>query len=245
MLAMMRVLGLFMLAPVFSHNSVPAVSRLVLAAALGAVAMPVVELQGAFPKDALTLIFWLTKELAVGLLIGMAMRMLFFVLDFAAQVLTMQIGLMPSPEFDPAAASAGNPLGSILYFFGLMMLLSGSEYDMLYAFARSYEVAPVGFTGVNAFAGDFIIRSTAGVFKVGVLMGAPILAVNFLVNLVFATLGKVVPKLNVFILSFSARILFGTSVLVVTIGLIAHYAADYLRDTPEMMLRFIIFRPEL
>lgn len=192
------------------------------------------------------MILGFSKEFIVGLCIGMAARMLFFVLDFASNLLAVEIGLQPSAEFDPSNASnAANPLGTIVYFLGLTILLSGSEYDILLAFLYSYEVAPLGFVEANPFAGDFIIEASAGVFKVGVLIAAPIIAVNFLVNLVFAALGKVVPKLNVFILSFSARIFVGLTVLALSIGLIAHYAVDYLRATPEMMLRFIIFRPEI
>ncbi|MDQ8202545.1 flagellar biosynthetic protein FliR [Pelagicoccus sp. SDUM812003] len=245
MMVLARVLGMFMIAPVFSHKTIPAIAKVTLAAAFGFMAMPLVGDLDTQPISILELVVWTAKEIAVGLSIGIAIRMIFFVLDFAAHVLTMQIGLMPGPEFDPSSASSqGNPLGTIIYFFGLMMLLSGTEYDILRAFIMSFEVAPIGYFTPNSFAADTLVLKTADIFKIGVLMSAPVIAVNFLINLIFATLGKVVPKLNVFILSFSVRIFIGTSVLVVTIGLIAHYAMNYLHETPEMMLRFIFFRPE-
>ena len=134
-------------------------------------------------------------------------------------------------------------MGSMMYFLGLMVVLSGSEYDILRAYVSSYQIAPVGFTMVNEYAGDFIIEQSAGIFKIGILMAAPVIAVNFLVNLVFAVLGKVVPKLNVFILSFSARILAGISIFSFSILMVVGYIMNYTNGVSEMMMRFILFRP--
>lgn len=246
LLILTRVLGLFLTAPVFSHTTIPVIAKITLAAAFALMVMPMVTVDTVnVPDSVWFLALWFAKELSVGLMMGIGMRMVFFVLDFAAHVITVEIGLQPGPAFDPSnSSSQGNPLGTIIYFLGLMLLLSGSEYDMLRAFIRSFEIAPVGYFGLNSFAADFLILRTADIFRIGILMGAPIVAVNFLVNLVFATLGKVVPKLNVFILSFSARIFLGTTVLTLTVGLLAHYAMAYIEQTPELMLRFILFRPQ-
>lgn len=245
-LVLTRVLGLFMAAPVFSHKTIPVIAKISLASGFGLMAMPMMEVGMQLPTSVWALALWLMKEFAVGALMGIAIRMLFFILDFAAHVITVEIGLMPAPEFDPSQGSTGaNPLGTVIYFLGLMMLLSGSEYDLLRSFMYSFEVAPVGYFGINTFAGDHIVLATVDIFKIGILMGAPIIAVNFLVNLLFAALGKIVPKLNVFILSLPVRIFLGTTAFVLTITLVAHYALNYLDTTPEKMLRFIIFRPEV
>lgn len=246
MLVGMRVFGLFLAAPVFSHKKIPVIAKITLACAFAMMAMPMVDMGITLPDSVWMLVMWFAKELIVGALMGIAIRMVFFVLDFAAHVITVEIGLQPGPEFDPSTSSAqGNPLGTIIYFLGLMILLSGSEYDMLLAFMRSFEIAPIGYMEVNPFAAEYLIERTVDIFVVGILIGAPFIAVNFLVNLLFAVLGKVVPKLNVFILSFSVRIFLGTTVLTLTVGLIAHYAIDYMAETPEMMLRFILFRPQV
>ncbi len=245
LMVLTRIVGIFMIAPVFSHESIPFVAKVTLASAFATMAFPVVEIGSAFPSSVLALILWTAKELAVGVMIGLAMRMVFFVLDFASHILTVEIGLMPGPAFDLSSGGGqSNPLGTIVYFLGLMLLLNGSEYDILRAFVTSFEIAPLGYMQLNQYAGEFIIATTAGIFKIGVLIAAPVLAVNFLINLVFATLGKVVPKLNVFILSFSVRIFVGTTVLAASVMLIVGYAANYINQTPEMMLRFILFRPE-
>jgi len=243
MLILMRVVGMFLYAPVFSHSSIPVLARVALAVGLSLIVYPFISFSPAYPEHIGELIFWMAKELLIGLFMGFAIRMLFFILDFASYVLTVEIGLMPSPEFDPSRANAFNPLGSIVYFLGIMLLLSGTEYDILRAFVMSYQVSPIGFTDINSYAVEHIIRATAGIFKTGIMIAAPVLAVNFLVNLVFAVLGKVVAKLNVFILSFPVRIITGTTVLAGSVTILAFYALSLAEQTPEEMLRYIIFRP--
>jgi len=243
-LILMRIVGLMPYAPVFSHSSIPVLARVTLAVGISLMVFPLVNFDAFFPQSAVELVLSMVKELIVGLLMGFAIRMLFFILDYAASILTVELGLRPSPEFDPSNASSANPLGSIVYFLGIMLLLSGSEYDILRAFVASYQVAPIGFTEVNAYAVEHVINASAGVFKIGIMMSAPLLAVNFLVNLVFAILGKVVARLNVFILSFPVRILAGTAILAFSVVIIVFYAMNIVEQTPESMLRSVIFRPQ-
>lgn len=243
-LVFMRVLGLMLFVPLFAHTSVPTMAKAGFATAFTLMVYPMVEFEFIIPNTLGMVVLWMCKELIVGLCMGLAVRMIFFMLDFAAHILTVEIGLQPGAEFNPSAGAGSNPLGSIMYFFGMMLLLLGSEYDILRTFVVSYEVAPIGYLRANEFAVEMIVVRSMGVFKTGILIAAPVVAVNFLVNLIFSVLGKAVPKLNVFVLSFSVRIFAGTAVLGFSVILIVHYVMGYLHETPEMMLRFILFRPD-
>ena len=243
MMILTRMVGLFLYVPFFAHKAIPLPAKAGFSIAFAVIVFPLVDISVAMPDNYWALAVLMAKELAVGLAMGFAVRMLFFVLDFASHVLTVEIGLTPGAEFDPSNAQGANPMGSIMYFLGMMVILSGSEYDILRAYLSSYDVAPVGFMKANDYALEFLVAQTAGIFKIGILMAAPVIAVNFLVNLVFAVLGKVVPKLNVFILSFSARILAGTAIFSFSAIMIVSYIMRYTDGTTEMMMRFIMFRP--
>ena len=83
------------------------------------------------------------------------------------------------------------------------------------------------------------VREVANVFVLGTLMAAPFIALNFIVNLSFAVLGKAVPKMNVFITSFAIRILCGLVLLVSCILLISAYILEHSRRSVEVMLDII------
>ena len=70
-------------------------------------------------------------------------------------------------------------------------------------------------------------------------MAAPFIALNFLVNISFAVLGKAVPKMNVFITSFAVRIMCGLPLLISSILLITAYILDHSRRSALVMLDLI------
>jgi flagellar biosynthetic protein FliR len=60
-----------------------------------------------------------------------------------------------------------------------------------------------------------------------------------LVNVSFAVLGKAVPKMNVFMTSFSIRILSGLVLLVASLLLLTSYILEHSRRSVEVMLDII------
>ena len=82
-------------------------------------------------------------------------------------------------------------------------------------------------------------REVSHVFVVGTLIAAPFIALNFMINISFAVLGKAVPKMNVFMTSFSIRILSGLVLLVSSILLISSYIIDNSRRSISIMLDII------
>ena len=240
MLALFRATALMLSMPVLSHTGFPRSARVGFAALLAWIVLPEAA-HVAYPTHVLEFMLLVTKEVAIGVLLGFAVRMVFAVLDFAAQVIAVEIGLHPAPEFDSTANIAGNPLGAGLFYLGVVVFFSGAHYAVLLAFARSFELVPPGLQAPDLNFAAVVVRHSAHIVELGVLMAAPFMAVNFLVNLTFSLLGRVVPRMNVFILSFSARILAGFSLLALSAGLFAHYIIQEFRAVPEVMLRFLPF----
>jgi flagellar biosynthetic protein FliR len=82
-----------------------------------------------------------------------------------------------------------------------------------------------------------VVARTAGIFVVAVQISAPVIAVSFIVTLVFSVLGRAVPQMNVFGESFAFRILAGLTVFGLTLNLTAQHISNYLRRLPEDVLR--------
>ena len=241
MLTTFRASALMVVLPLFVVRSIPRTLRIAFAALLGWIVMPYAEGVVLYPTGLIELVLLVAKEISIGLLMGIAVRLVFFALDVATQILSVEIGLNPAPEFNPDAGTSGNPLGTGLFYLGLLIFVSGAHYAVFFAFARSLELVPPGLQATDSSFVPTVIQHTARLFVLGLLMSAPVMATNFLVNLTFSVLGRVVPRMNVFILSFSARIAAGMAMLALSVGLIAHYIVQELDAAPELMLHFLPF----
>ena len=110
---------------------------------------------------------------------------------------------------------------------------------MLKAFIMSFELLPIGAFFLKASPTVEFVEEVSHVFVIGTLMAAPFIALNFLVNVSFAVLGKAVPKMNVFMTSFAIRIFAGLLLLVSSILLISSYILENSRRSVEIMLDII------
>jgi len=243
MLIGIRAAGLILMTPPFSTRVVPPLLKAAAVAGAATVVTFLVDPPAEVPTSFVMVVVEMARELGVGFAMGMAIRIVFATLDYAAHLLTVQIGLMPGPEFDPSSGVSGNPLGSSLFYFGVLLFLSGVHYTVLYAFVRSFTLVPLSGVVADGTMLDLLVAKTAGIFQLGLLMAAPVVAVNFLVNLAFSVLSRVVPRMNVFVLSFSVRILAGMAIFALSIGLIGSYAIEAMDASPELMLRLLPFRP--
>ncbi len=237
--ALFRATALMFSVPVFDHTGLPRTAKVAFAGLLALIAESRVAETVALPDQVVGVLLILTKEIAIGVLMGFAVRMVFAMLDFAARVLAVEVGLQPPPELQSDVA--GNPVGSILYYLGVVVFLSGAHYAMIAAFVRSLELVPPGLQPPDVNFVALVVQHSVRIIYLGVLMAAPFMAVNFLINLTFSLLGRVVPRMNVFVLSFSARILAGLGMLALAAGLITHYMIEEFRGVPETMLHFLPF----
>jgi flagellar biosynthetic protein FliR len=80
------------------------------------------------------------------------------------------------------------------------------------------------------------VAQTGGIFRVALQISAPVIAVSFVVTLVFAVLSRAVPQMNVFGESMSVRIAGGLIVFGFTLQLTAQYVLNYLHRMPEDVL---------
>ncbi len=119
----------------------------------------------------------------------------------------------------------------------MLWLSLDMHHWMLLGFERTYTYLPIGTAHLSqAFLPDIVGR-TSGIFVIALQLAAPLLAVSFIISLVFSVLGRAVPQMNVFAESFAVRPLVGLSVFGLTLDLMSEHIINYLRHLPEDMLR--------
>lgn len=240
LLAFLRSTGLLLLTPVFSGKNIPVPIRIGLAGLLAYSAGGFVPMQTALPGDMGSLLAAAVHEFLIGVLMGTAVRLTFYAIEMAGQIISTEMGLVMSSQIDPLSQNQSSPVGTALFYFGsLLFLISGAHHAVFAAFVRSFAVAPAGGVSGSENVGDIFVHATGSIFLIALQISAPLLAVNFVITLAFAILGKAAPGINAFAESFSVRILAGLALLGLTLGLTAQVVLSQFAQAPELMLRLI------
>ena len=222
--------------PVFAGRVVPIRLRIGLSALIAYLMADFVPL-ASIQFHILGLVIGAIGELLCGFLLVLGVRILFYAIEMAGQLIAGEIGFAMSASFNPSTESSSTSVSQSLFYFAIVLFfLTGAPLTTLNAFVQSFQFVPAGGSFLAHFEPFALVKASAGLFSTGVQMAAPILAINFLVNIVFAVLGKAVPRMNVFITSFSVRIAAGLMVFLATVGLLAHTICEESRGAAEQAL---------
>lgn len=238
LLVFLRVSALLAVFPIFSMRHFPVQLRIALGALVAFLVAPLVTVPATTLTTFFSVLGLVIMEISVGLLLGFISRFIFFALDFAGGLIAAQIGLVFTPDPDPFTATETQTPGMILYLLAVMLIFSMDLHHwLLVAFQRSYAMAPLGGARLGEALLSGVIQRSATLFVAAVQVTAPIIAVSFIITLVFSILGRTVPHMNVFAESFSVRSLGGLAIFGLSLQLMAHQILAYLRQLPEDLLR--------
>jgi flagellar biosynthetic protein FliR len=239
-LVFLRTGAFFMGIPLFAGQMLPMKIKTAFGLILALLINPLIPANLELATTFAGVILLALNEVCIGLLLAMTVRMIFFAVELAGYLISYEIGLMASNSVNPLLGSSDATITTLLYYFSLLVFfVAGIHYDVLKAFIMSFEILPIGNFFLSTNPMREFVREVSRVFVIGTLMAAPFIALNFLVNVSFAVLGKAVPKMNVFMTSFSVRILGGLVLLVSSLLLLTSYILDNSRRSVEVMLGII------
>jgi flagellar biosynthesis protein FliR len=239
-LVFLRTGAFFLGIPLFAGKLIPVKIRTAFGLLLSILINPLVPANLEIANHFAGAILLSLNEICIGLLLAMTVRMIFFAVELAGHLISYEIGLMASSSVNPLLGSTDATITTLLYYFSLLIFfVAGIHYDILKAFTLSFEILPIGSYFLSASPMVEFAREISNVFVIGTLIAAPFIALNFMINISFAVLGKAVPKMNVFMTSFSIRILSGLVLLVSSILLITSYILDGSKRSVSIMLDII------
>jgi len=237
LLVFLRVGAFLLVLPFFSVVNFPVMMRVALSALIAILLAPLLPPFPLLKLDFLSLISVMLQELSIGLLLGFIARMVFYAVDLAGNIIATQMGLNMATLFDPASSQTEQAPASILFFLAAVVMLTlDLHHWMLVGFERTYTVLPMGGAHLNSALFETVVAQTGNIFVVGLQISAPIIAVSFVVTLVFAVMSRAVPQMNVFAESFGIRIVGGLIVFGFTMQLTAQHVLNYLHRLPDDLL---------
>ena len=239
-LVLLRTGAFFLGIPLFAGKLIPVRIRMAFGLMISLLISPHVSADLGLSSHYVGVILLAINEICIGLLLAMMVRMVFFAVELAGFLISYEIGLMASSSINPLLGSTDATLSSLFYYFSLLIFfIVGIHHEVIKAFTLSFDLLPIGSFLLRSNPMLEYVSEVSNVFVLGVLMAAPFIALNFIVNVSFAVLGKAVPKMNVFITSFAVRILAGLVLLISTILLFSSYVIEHSRRSVEVMLKII------
>ncbi len=231
-----RTLALFTTIPVLSQRQVPMRVRVALAflitvcAQASLPAMPVIQLN---TPVAVMVVF---QQVLVGATLGFAARIVFAAIEFAGELVGLQMGLNYAGFFDPSTGGQGTAVGR---FFGtvvawLFVVING-HLLIIMALVGSFNAFPVS---PEPFAFLRTLQPQtwgAEVFQLGLWIALPMVTMLLFVNLVLGVISRVSQQMNIFAIGFPITLAVGLLGVLLTLPMMQ---APFTMVLEQMLSRF-------
>lgn len=190
-LVFLRVGAAMALLPAFGEQSVPQRVRLILALAFTMVVAP-----AAGPMPAVGLVAPMISETAIGLSLGIALRLFVIALQIAGSIAANATSLAQlfggsGPEPQPA-------VGNLLVMAGLAIAVAaGLHVQIAQALILSYQVFPAGEVPSAGDMTQWGLTQISQAFARGFILAAPFTIAAFLYNVALGVINRAMPALMV------------------------------------------------
>ena len=178
------------------------------------------------------LLLLIVQEIGIGLALGFLLYLLEGTLRSAGAFVSQLMGLQMAQTFAPGSSSA-SPLIALLYFYlGIMVLLTldGHHY-LLQVLAYSFEIVPPGSFIALPPLYHHIFQGWQSFYRFVVLLAAPFILLFFTVTIELGILGRMVPKMNIFMMEYPIRL--GAGMV-----LLAWFLPAFFAGLRQLILRF-------
>ena len=213
-----RALALFTALPVLGARTVPMRVRIALAAFIAYAASDGLPAPPPVPLDSPLALMLLAQQTVIGLSLGFAVRLVFAAVEFAGELIGLQMGLNFAGFFDPLSASTATATSR---FFSTtvawLFIVMGGHLLVIAALVQSFAAFPVGPEPFAFLRQMQPQRWGAEIFSTGLWIALPLVTMLLFVNLVLGAVSRVAPQINIFAIGFPVTLSVGLLGLVFTL----------------------------
>ncbi|MAF98466.1 MAG: flagellar biosynthetic protein FliR [Micavibrio sp.] len=161
----------------------------------------------------------IAMEFIIGLFFGGVSRIFMVALDTAGMVISTASGLGNAQVFNPTLATQGSVVGSFLAVMGVTLLfVTNLHHLLIMGIYESYELFPLGSLPESGSMVEFLSRSLAASFAIGVKFAAPYIVVMIMIYTGMGVLSRLMPQIQVFILAVPIQVLISIMLMAMTLS---------------------------
>ena len=214
----LRVLALFASLPVLGQRTVPMRIRVALAFLIAFCAQATLPAMPLIPLDSPAAVLAVVQQMLIGVSLGFAVRIVFSAVEFAGELIGLQMGLNFAGFFNPMT---GGEATATSRFFGIsvswLFIVTGGHLLLIAAVVQSFQAFPVG---PEPFAFLRTVQpQTWGseIFRLGLWIALPLIGMLLFVNLVLGVISRVAQQMNIFAIGFPITVSVGLIGMLLTL----------------------------
>lgn len=204
----LRISAVLMTVPVFASRQISARIRVLLALLISILIAPLLPAAPAIPLWSGQ--WWMTlfQQLAIGVLIGLILQLVFEAVNLAAELMSATAGLGFAQLADPLRGAVVPVLAQLLTVFATLLFLSFGGHLLLFEWlARSFTLMPVGGEGIGLNELGGVLRASGHLFAGGLSLALPVVLGLLMINLALGVISRAAPSLNLFAVGFPLTLL--------------------------------------
>ena len=206
----LRVLALFTAAPLFSIRAIPARAKIGLAFFIALCAQPMLIDQPVVMFNGPAALGAVMQQLAIGLSLGFAVRLVFASVELAGEIIGLQMGLNFASFFDPTSNTQISAVGR---FYGqialLLFVVINGHLLLIMAVVESFTYFPVDGNFVQALGRMKLHELGSSLFSSAMWIAMPLMALLLFVNLTMGIISRVAPQMNIYAVGFPVTLTVG------------------------------------
>ena len=204
--------------PIFNSSTIPNKIKATFVIWLTFVTYPMVQ-QIRFEPTLTTIFLSILNEVTFGFFTGIALQMIFMLLEFAGELISFVMGLTMANILDP---TTGKQTPVISQFFNIVaitiFLVLNGHHLVLLLIAKSLHSMPFGeFFHMRNMA-EYLIKEMGNYFRLGFSLAFPILAISILSDVIFGMIMKSMPQFNLLVVGFPIKIGLSFMIIIAILG---------------------------
>jgi flagellar biosynthetic protein FliR len=220
-----RVGAAFMTLPAFSDSTISPQIRVLFALSFSLVLTPVLyQMLPAYPPTVFGLALLILREMIIGVFIGALVQIMMSTLAFAGFLIATSMAMSNAFIFSPTMSSSNTVVGSFMVLLGATLFFAFNlHHEVILGVINSYHLFK---PGAELFYGDMaehIAEVIGESLILGVKIAAPFLVIIIGILFSMGLLARLVPQIQVFVLSVPVQMLVGSVTLFTVLSAMMMY----------------------
>jgi flagellar biosynthetic protein FliR len=250
LLMVIRIVGLLITAPLFSHRAVPVMVTAWLSVLIAFLVAPF-HLKHIAPSVALLVhdiwgFAWMAvQEFAIGAILGFIASLAFTGIEMAGTIVTQQMGLAMVQALNPFFNTQTQGLGQFYFVLAAFIFFSMDvHHSLIIAATKSFDWVPVahGIAQGPQLVGRLMALGSL-LFSMALMFTLPILGTLLVVEVALAYVSKVMPQMNVFMVSLPLKVTVGFLLIAMTLPFCMKVANQSFSDAIQHMMTLYHLKP--